>query len=143
MWEELYRNFQEINQLQIDEDFYLNLAQLIDASNHKTDIEDCAIDFGLIEQALGGQSKCVLLPYGLDQEEQILIFNRIEAALDEVLDSDTEIILDITHSFRCVLVASGLLWLAMLLCCNRPQIKCHQFSTIKRFSTLWKPVSMP
>ena len=100
MWEELYRYYCEKNDLEINDEFYFSLATKIDSSNHSTEIDKYDTDFSYIEQAIGGNSKCVLIPYGLNQKEQIDIFRRISIAFDESINSNDEIILDITHSFR-------------------------------------------
>ncbi len=100
MWEELYRYYIEKNNLTIDEDFYINLSTIIDNSDNNTDLEKYPVDFKLIEDALGGNSKCVLIPYGLNKVEQIDIFRRISKTLDEVIEKNDHLVLDITHSFR-------------------------------------------
>jgi CRISPR-associated Csx2 family protein len=100
MWEELYRYYSEKNSAGLDEDFYLNLSTLIDYSDHKTDLETYQVDFKVIEKAIGGNSKCILIPYGLNQNEQLDIFRRISKTFDETIENQDELILDITHSFR-------------------------------------------
>lgn len=100
MWEELYRYYSEKNNKEINDDYYLNFSGLIDNSDHKTSIDAYDVDFKVIENAIGGQSKCVLIPYGLNQNEQLEIFRRISQTFDEVIEQNDEIILDITHSFR-------------------------------------------
>jgi CRISPR-associated Csx2 family protein len=98
MWEELYRYTCVKNQVAIDEDYYFGLADFVIKSNHKTELNQ--IDLGPIEKCLGGKSKCVLIPYGLNLEEQFQIFNKISSSLDNTLELNDQIILDITHSFR-------------------------------------------
>lgn len=98
MWEELYRYTCEQKNLDLDEDFYISLSDEIQTKNHQS-----ALDFfevSKIETVLGNDSKCVMIPYGLNEPEQQIIFNRIEQALEGILENDSEIILDITHSFR-------------------------------------------
>jgi CRISPR-associated Csx2 family protein len=100
MWEELYRYYSEKNNIEIDDNYYLNFSELIDSSNHKTNLDAYDADFTGIENVIGGQSKCVLIPYGLNQNEQLEIFRRISQTFDQVIEQNDEIILDITHSFR-------------------------------------------
>lgn len=100
MWEELYRYYSEKSNIEIDDNYYLNFSELIDSSDHKTNLDAYDADFTVIENAIGGQSKCVLIPYGLNQNEQLEIFRRISQTFDQVIEQNDEIILDITHSFR-------------------------------------------
>jgi CRISPR-associated Csx2 family protein len=98
MWEELYRYTCEQKYLELDEDFYVSLSDEIQTKNHQSALD--FFDTSKIEAVLGNDSKCVMIPYGLNEPEQQIIFNRIEQALEEILENDFEIILDITHSFR-------------------------------------------
>ena len=98
MWEELYRHYIAKNNLIIDEEYYVNLGDAVCNSNHLTRLDSFSID--TIEKVIGGRSKCVLIPYGLNRDEPIEIFRRISSAIDSVVDEGDEIILDITHSFR-------------------------------------------
>jgi CRISPR-associated Csx2 family protein len=98
MWEELYRHYCEQKDVTLDEDYYITLSDEISNKNHTSELD--YFDISKIEAILGGDSKCVMIPYGLNEFEQQIIFNRIEKALDEILENNSEIILDITHSFR-------------------------------------------
>lgn len=97
MWEEVYNYYCEKNNCSFDEDYYLTLGSLVESSNHTTDISN--IDLSKVESVLGSNSKAILIPYGLNRDEQLTIFSKITEALSN-LQSGDEIILDITHSFR-------------------------------------------
>lgn len=97
MWEEVYNYFSNKNEIPIDEDYYLKLAEMMDSSSHSTAIN--SIDLTQVNTVLGEGSKAVIIPYGLNKEEQIEIFKIIAEALN-FLGVGDEIILDITHSFR-------------------------------------------
>lgn len=97
MWEEVYKHFSNKNSLPFDEDYYLELADNSEKSNHLSQIE--SIDLRKIEAVLGNSSKAMVIPYGINKTEQITIFKIIATSLNTLEDGD-EIILDITHSFR-------------------------------------------
>lgn len=98
MWEEVYNYFSFKNNIPINEDYYLKLAEMMDSSSHSTAIN--SIDLSQVNTILGEGSKAVIIPYGLNREEQIEIFRIIANALDDSLNVGDEIVLDITHSFR-------------------------------------------
>jgi CRISPR-associated Csx2 family protein len=97
MWEEVYRYYSEKNNIPFNEDFYFNLGDKVEAADHTSALSD--IDLQELDSVLGGKSKTVLIPYGLNYKEQIIIFKKVADALSHLDDGD-EIILDITHSFR-------------------------------------------
>lgn len=98
MWDEIYRYYCDKNGINLDEDYYIKLSDRIKEAGYKTDIS--LFDLKNIDSVLGGRSKCVVIPYGINREEQIEIFRSISTALDEMVSMNDEIILDITHSFR-------------------------------------------
>lgn len=97
MWEEVYRFFCETNSMQKDDEYWLNLACKIDNLKHDSDLDD--LDLEPIEKVLGERSKCILIKYGLDQDELWENFDRIFQIV-ELLKPGDEIYIDITHSFR-------------------------------------------
>ena len=78
MWEELYHYYCVNKGIEINEDYYLKLAEITGLSNHETDIN--SIDLKLIENTIGDGSKCIIIPYGLNEQEQLEIFRRISMA---------------------------------------------------------------
>ncbi|MCO5232093.1 MAG: TIGR02221 family CRISPR-associated protein [Chitinophagales bacterium] len=97
MWEEAYRYFCEKNGIKFDEDYYFNLADKIENANHKTDTN--ILNLIPIKEVLGTNSDAIIIPYGLDRQEQLQILSIIGEAFKK-LESGDEISLDITHSFR-------------------------------------------
>ncbi|WYL96882.1 MAG: TIGR02221 family CRISPR-associated protein [Gloeotrichia echinulata IR180] len=97
MWEEVYRFFCENNGVQKDEEYWLDLACKIDNLKHDSDLD--TLDLSPIEKVLGDRSKCILIKYGLDQDELWENFDRIFQIV-ELLKPGDEIYIDITHSFR-------------------------------------------
>ena len=97
MWEEVYRWFCEDNKLAIDEDAYISIADACEKSNY---LSELAIPHQeVIEQTMGGESKVVLIKYGLNEEE-IRINTDIILGLQQYLHNNDELIVDVTHSFR-------------------------------------------
>ena len=97
MWEEVYRFFCETNSIQKNDEYWLNLACKIDNLKHDSDLD--ALDLAPIEKVLGERSKCILIKYGLDQDELWENFDGIFKIV-ELLQPGDEIYIDITHSFR-------------------------------------------
>jgi CRISPR-associated Csx2 family protein len=97
MWEEVYRFFCESNAVQKDDEYWLDLACKIDNLTHDSELN--SIDLSPIEKILGERSKCILIKYGLDQDELWENFDRIFQIV-ELLQPGDEIYIDITHSFR-------------------------------------------
>jgi CRISPR-associated Csx2 family protein len=97
MWEEVYRFFCETNSVQKDDEYWLDLACKIDSLKHDSELD--SIDLSPIEKVLGERSKCILIKYGLDQDELWENFDRIFQIV-EMLQPGDEIYIDITHSFR-------------------------------------------
>lgn len=100
MWEEIYREFAVEN---LNEDYYLELAVKIDHSNHASaDITEANLE--PIEQVLDARlgttgSKCLIIKYGLDEEELWYNFDKF-LEISDLLEHGDEVFLDITHSFR-------------------------------------------
>ena len=97
MWEEVYRWFCEDNKLTIDEDAYISIAEACENSNHLSELTIPHKE--LIEQTMGGDSKVVLIKYGLNEDE-IKINTDIILGLQQYLRNGDELIVDVTHSFR-------------------------------------------
>lgn len=100
MWEEVYRAFCQENGVEIDDDYYLQIAEQIDAADYATPLE--AYDLSKVEQAISPNSmtsKIILLKYGIDHKEQEENFGQILKMAETLADGD-ELFLDFTHSFR-------------------------------------------
>ncbi len=97
MWEEVYRWFCEDSKQMIDEDAYISIADTCENTNYLSELSIPHKD--LIEQAMGGDSKVVLIKYGLDEEE-IKTNTDIILGLQKYLRNGDELIVDVTHSFR-------------------------------------------
>ncbi len=94
MWEEVYHAFAGE---QTNDKVYFKIAEHCSNAKHTSSLEiPCQSE---IETALGGQSKVVLINYGLNQEEirhnQETILN-----IEQYLNSGDELYIDVTHSFR-------------------------------------------
>lgn len=94
MWEEVYETFCEQN---VDSDYSLNLYEYCVNANSQTSLYLPSVE--KIEQALGKDSKVVLIKYGLNEDE-ILFNQETILSIEKYLEKNDELILDITHSFR-------------------------------------------
>ena len=92
MWEEVYRWFSK-KEDKIYEDIWMHCEM----ANNKSSLEIPHIKE--IEHALGGDSKVVLIKYGITDEEIQENINIILGLQEHFQDGD-ELIVDITHSFR-------------------------------------------
>lgn len=98
MWEEVYQTLGGGNKT---DEYYKTLSDTIQNANHETSLEK--LDLKPLEKTLGDKYKCILIKYGLNEEE--LQYN-LEHTLKEIreyfrkIKEDIEIYLDITHSFR-------------------------------------------
>ena len=97
MWEEVYRWHRENDSLPVDDDVYFEISEGCEKANHKSELniphkED-------VEEALGNDSKVVLIKYGITEEEVRENINII-LELEHFLKSGDELIVDVTHSFR-------------------------------------------
>lgn len=97
MWEEVYRVFCEEKNLEPDEEYYLQLSEQIDKLNYKSDLS--LLNLASLEDLLGEKSKCILIKYGLNEQELQENFDEIIKIVDFLEDGD-KIYVDITHSFR-------------------------------------------
>ena len=103
MWEELYRWFHDASgNIKIEDDeqaynIYSSIGQHCEKANHLSELWFPHQD--VVEQAMGGDSKVVLIKYGITNEEIQGNINNI-LKLQEQLNSHDELIVDITHSFR-------------------------------------------
>lgn len=101
MWEEVYRFFSEKNSSKLDESYWLSLAEKIDQLNYNSPLD--SLDLEQVRQVLGERSQCILINYGLNQDELWQNFEKIIKVIDS-LEKGDEIYLDITHSFRSLSV---------------------------------------
>lgn len=97
MWEEVYQFFCKEKEVAKDDEYWLNLACTIDNLNHESELE--SLNLLPIEDVLGNRSKCILIKYGLDEQELWQNFDKILKIVD-MLEKGDEIYIDITHSFR-------------------------------------------
>jgi CRISPR-associated Csx2 family protein len=97
MWEEVYRVFCEEKEVNFDENYYFNLVETIEQLNYQSDLD--ALDLKPIESILGEYSQCILIKYGINEQELKENFDHIIKIVDFLKDGD-EIYIDITHSFR-------------------------------------------
>ncbi len=97
MWEEVYRYFGEKNIGKINEDVYCEIAEHCEKATHKSVLSIPHKEE--IEKVLGGNSKVMLIRYGITEEE-IMDNISIVLGLNNLINTNDEIIVDITHSFR-------------------------------------------
>lgn len=103
MWEELYRWFHDAKSKEKVEDdatiynVYQEIGEHCEAANHDSLL--CLPHQESVEQVMGEGSKVVLIKYGINEEEIRENINRI-LGLEQYLDTNDELIVDITHSFR-------------------------------------------
>ena len=103
MWEELYRWFYDAkNDFKVEDseqsyNIYKEIGDYCETANHKSALE--LPHRQEIEQVMGGNSKVVLIKYGIDDQEIRENINNI-LKLQEYLNPNDELIVDITHSFR-------------------------------------------
>ncbi|MBD5357743.1 MAG: TIGR02221 family CRISPR-associated protein [Bacteroides sp.] len=97
MWEELYRSFCAKHGMPVDEDYYLELGETSAWASHESTLYLPEIE--KIENALGKDSRIILINYGINEEE---LNNNIAAILsiEKDLKNGDELYVDITHSFR-------------------------------------------
>src|SRR5690554_5919268 len=75
MWEEAYRYFCEKNNRPIDVDYYVELSDQIDRANYQTSLSELSLK--PLEESLGKNLKVVVIPYGLNKAEQVVIFKSL------------------------------------------------------------------
>ena len=98
MWEEVYDRFAKINAVEQDDDYVESLLDFIDDAKMNTDI-DLFPDKTKIEKVLGGDSRIVLIDYGIDKEQLKANTEKI-LQLEQYLEPFDELIIDVTHGFR-------------------------------------------
>lgn len=97
MWERVYEVFCNNKNIDIDENYYLELADYCDKATSKKELKIPHPE--KIEKVLGKDSHIVLLKYGINKKE-IDENISIILQLQEFLKNNDELIVDITHSFR-------------------------------------------
>ena len=97
MWEAVYERFSKLHKIAIDEDYLFELYEFCQNANHASSLSIPHPE--RIERALGSGSKVVLIHYGLDNE-QLNDNIRIVMEIEQYLNSNDELYIDITHSFR-------------------------------------------
>jgi CRISPR-associated Csx2 family protein len=97
MWEEVYRFFCKENNKEFNEEYWFELATQIDGLNYNSDLN--SLDLSKFKQVLGNRSECILIKYGLNQDELWENFDRILQIVDSLQQGD-KLYIDITHSFR-------------------------------------------
>ncbi|WP_017306839.1 TIGR02221 family CRISPR-associated protein [Spirulina subsalsa] len=97
MWEEVYRFFCEKNKQNLNQEYWLELAEKIDSMNHETNLDD--LNLSPVKDVLGERSDCILIKYGLNNEELWENLDLISQVV-KLLKSGDEVYIDITHSFR-------------------------------------------
>lgn len=101
MWEEVYESFCKEKNLECDETYYCELVDKIDKLGYLSSLD--SLDLSLLESVLGSKSKCILIKYGIEQEELWENFDKIIQVIYSLEQGD-ELYLDITHSFRSLAV---------------------------------------
>lgn len=97
MWEEVYRWYNLSSGKAVNDDIYLSIADSCENANYKSPL---TIPYQeAIEEAIGGDSKVVLIKYGITEEEVMENINII-LGLEQYLGKNDELIVDVTHSFR-------------------------------------------
>lgn len=97
MWEEVYRFFCKENNKEFNEEYWFELVTQVDSLNYNSDLDK--LDLSKIKQVLGDRSECILIKYGLNQNELWDNFDRIIQIVDSLQPRD-KLYIDITHSFR-------------------------------------------
>lgn len=117
MWEEVYRFFCNRNEFDFDEEYWLSLAERIDAMNHQSNLND--LDLATVRRVLGERSDCILIKYGLNDQE---IWDNLDLIFKVIslLRNGDQVYVDITHSFRSL---SLFLFLVLTFIRDLPQNK--------------------
>ncbi len=97
MWEEVYSHFARENG-NFDEDYYCELGDFCDKANHNTALEMFP-DIEKLQDGIGKNSEVILIKYGLNKDE--IGYNEQQILqIESMLNSNDELYVDITHSFR-------------------------------------------
>lgn len=103
MWEELYRWFydamgeKKVEDNETTYNIYKEIGEHCESADYRSELS--MPHQQAVEQAMGEGSKVVLIKYGVDEEEIHENINRI-LGLEQYLETNDELIVDITHSFR-------------------------------------------
>ena len=97
MWEEVYKSL-GTGPMQEDDRWWEVLYEACESSNHEHSFL-LPEHIEAIEQRMGGDSKAIVIKYGLNDDE-IGYNTRQILGIEKILNEDDEIYLDITHSFR-------------------------------------------
>lgn len=99
MWEEVYRAFCSRNNVEYDDNYALELCQVCEESNSQSALKIPSPE--KIENALGKDSKVILIHYGLNADELQENAAKI-LGIEQYLNKGDELYIDITHSFRSI-----------------------------------------
>lgn len=124
MWEEIYRFFSEKNGYKFDENYWLSLAEKIDTMNHQSELD--TLEISSVKKVLGDRSECILIKYGLNEEEVWENLDRVFQVIN-LLQNGDEVYIDITHSFRSL---SLFLFLILTFIKDLPQNENIQISGV-------------
>lgn len=97
MWEEVYRWFSLDSGRSVNDDIYFSIADACEKYNYKSALT--IPHQAEIEQAIGNDSKVILIKYGISEDEVMENINII-LGLEQYLHKNDELIVDVTHSFR-------------------------------------------
>ena len=97
MWEKVYDWFSKEHGNVTNEDIWMNICEHCEQANYLSPLE--LPHKNDIEQAIGCDSKVILIKYGITDEEIKENINII-LGLQQYLKDEDELIVDITHSFR-------------------------------------------
>lgn len=97
MWEEVYRWYNNDGGNPVDDSIYFSIAEACEKSNNNSPLSIPHRD--AIENALGNDSKVVLIKYGINEQE-VMENTNIILGLEQYLGKNDELIIDVTHSFR-------------------------------------------
>lgn len=98
MWDEIYKALGK-DDTEYDLEECKHLKEKCTGSNHKTNLLKPK-DIKMIEKRMGSDSRVVIIKYGLNDEEIAYNTRQIFHIESLLRKEDTEIYLDITHSFR-------------------------------------------
>lgn len=111
MWEEVYRYFSSESGSHVDDNYWIQLAEMVDGFQvNETSIKEdflCGVNEAIdaylkyLHPGAAGGSQCYFIDYGLNNEE---LWNNFDTFMKiaGTLEYGDEIYLDITHSFRSI-----------------------------------------
>lgn len=134
MWEEVYRYFGEKRFGTINDDIYYEIAEHCGNATHKSELKLPHKEE--IEKVLGGESKIMLIRYGLNEEE-ITDNISIVLGLNDLINTGDEIIVDVTHSFRSLpIFMMNLLLYLTNVSSKKPKISHIYYGMLEMVNTL-------